>query len=194
MLAGNHDHGLAAGWIDARLQTEPAGFLGLEERYAPTGAAGRATRRGRAARAPAVRLPRHLAARRRLRAARPLRRPARHRARPSSGSPRARWPSGSRRCRSERATPDDYEAVLSPLYAWLHALTQRADHSLVSKGGGASSSAYSALTRRTPRALALKTGYRGAVAGLNVARPRPAAGEPLTDGAAPRLPAAASAR
>src|SRR5215217_9403634 len=35
MLAGNHDHGLAAGWIDARLQSEPAGFLGLEERFRP---------------------------------------------------------------------------------------------------------------------------------------------------------------
>src|SRR4051795_9775634 len=32
VLAGNHDHGLAAGWIDARLQTEAVGFLGLEER------------------------------------------------------------------------------------------------------------------------------------------------------------------
>ena len=33
MLSGNHDHGLAAGWIDARLQSEPAGFLGLEQRF-----------------------------------------------------------------------------------------------------------------------------------------------------------------
>ena len=32
----------------------------------------------------------------------------------------------------ERPTADDYEAVLSPLYAWLHALTQRADHTPVS--------------------------------------------------------------
>ncbi len=60
-----------------------------------------------------------------------------------------------------RATPDDYEAVLSPLYAWLHALTQRADHSIVAKGGGASSRSYRALTsERSPRALVLKTGYR----------------------------------
>ena len=29
LLAGNHDHGLVAGWIDARLQSEPSGFLGL---------------------------------------------------------------------------------------------------------------------------------------------------------------------
>src|SRR3954463_11529338 len=35
VLSGNHDHGLAAGWIDARLQSEPAGFLGLEQRFAP---------------------------------------------------------------------------------------------------------------------------------------------------------------
>ena len=34
VLSGNHDHGLAAGWIDARLQSEPAGFLGLEQRFA----------------------------------------------------------------------------------------------------------------------------------------------------------------
>ena len=35
VLAGNHDHGIAAGWIDARLQSEPSGFLGLEQRFAP---------------------------------------------------------------------------------------------------------------------------------------------------------------
>ncbi len=45
----------------------------------------------------------------------------------------------------EGATPDDYEAVLSPLYAWMHALTQRADHALVSAGAGASSRAWVAL-------------------------------------------------
>src|SRR5262245_56975144 len=33
LLAGNHDHGIAAGWIDARLQSEPAGFLGLEQQF-----------------------------------------------------------------------------------------------------------------------------------------------------------------
>ena len=188
MLAGNHDHGIAAGWIDSRLQTEPAGFLGLEERYTPTGAL--AEQLAEAAR-PA-----------RLQFAYPglwLREDVYalhghyadlHATVPTferiAAGAMAKWVAAMPR---ERATPDDYEAVLSPLYAWLHALTQRADHTLVSKGGGASSSAYSALTRRTPRALALKTGYRGAVAGLNVARPRPAAGEPVTDGPAPRLPA-----
>ena len=31
MVAGNHDHGLVAGWIDGRLETEPSGFLALEQ-------------------------------------------------------------------------------------------------------------------------------------------------------------------
>ena len=42
MLAGNHDHGLVAGWIDARLQTEPAGFLGLEQHFEAHGPLARA--------------------------------------------------------------------------------------------------------------------------------------------------------
>ena len=55
VLAGNHDHGLVAGWIDARLQSEPSGFLGLSEPVEPAarrparGAAGRAGRAGPAA-------------------------------------------------------------------------------------------------------------------------------------------------
>ena len=35
--------------------------------------------------------------------------------------------------------------MLSPLYAWMHALTQRADNALVSAGAGASSRAWEAL-------------------------------------------------
>ena len=67
------------------------------------------------------------------------------------------------------ATPDDYEAVLSPLFAWLHALTQRADHTVVSAGSGASASTYAKLTasdrhKRPLQALALGLGYRAAVA------------------------------
>jgi metallophosphoesterase superfamily enzyme len=27
LVGGNHDHGLVVGWIDARLETEPSGFL-----------------------------------------------------------------------------------------------------------------------------------------------------------------------
>ena len=35
MTAGTHDHGLVAGWIDARLQSERSGFLGLSEPVDP---------------------------------------------------------------------------------------------------------------------------------------------------------------
>src|SRR3954447_14553161 len=38
VLSGNHDDGIAAGWLDARLQSEPSGFLGLEQRFAPADA------------------------------------------------------------------------------------------------------------------------------------------------------------
>src|SRR3954453_17418318 len=35
IIAGNHDHGLVAGWIDGRLETEPSGFLRLEQHLEP---------------------------------------------------------------------------------------------------------------------------------------------------------------
>jgi hypothetical protein len=35
LVGGNHGHGLVAGWLDGRLLAEPAGFLGLEQRFAP---------------------------------------------------------------------------------------------------------------------------------------------------------------
>jgi hypothetical protein len=168
ITAGNHDHGLAAGWIDARLQSEPAGFLGFEQYFEPHGPLARAL--AEAAR-PA-----------RLRFAYPglwLREDVYafhgHYADAHATVPTferilvgamAKWIAPL----PDSATPDDYEAVLSPLYAWLHALTQRADNSIVSKGGGASSRSYRALTaERSPRALALKTGYRAAVRSLNLA-------------------------
>ena len=56
LLAGNHDHGIAAGWIDARLQTEPSGFLGLEQRFAPADAGPLARRLAEAARPAPVEL------------------------------------------------------------------------------------------------------------------------------------------
>ena len=43
------------------------------------------------------------------------------------------------------ARPDDYEAALAPLYAFLHQLTQRSDHAAVSAGAGASARAWVAL-------------------------------------------------
>jgi hypothetical protein len=74
----------------------------------------------------------------------------------------------------ERPRPDDYEAALAPLYAWMHALAQRSDHGLVSAGAGASARTWSALTssdrhRRPLRMLALGAGYAAAVAAINAA-------------------------
>jgi Calcineurin-like phosphoesterase len=173
VLAGNHDHGIAAGWIDARLQSEPAGFLGLEQRFEPAEAGPLARRLAEAA-GPA-----------RMRLAYPgvwLRDDVYalhghyadvHATVPTferlAAAAMARFVA---RLPAHGATPDDYEAVLSPLYAWLHALTQRSDHTAISAGAGASARTYSALTsrerhRRFGRALLLGTSYRAAVAALN---------------------------
>ena len=108
----------------------------------------------------------------------------------SSGSPPARWRAGSPGCPQDGATPDDYEAVLSPLYAWLHALTQRADHTLVEQGRRR----LLALLRRAhptraSRALAAPARLPRRGRHAQRARARPAAVEPLTDRAAARLPA-----
>ena len=72
------------------------------------------------------------------------------------------------------ATPDDYEAVLAPLYAWMSALTQRSERAVLSAGAGASSRAWVALAgdgrrRRPLRAAALGAAYVAAVAALNAA-------------------------
>ncbi|HWK29415.1 MAG TPA: metallophosphoesterase [Solirubrobacter sp.] len=169
LLAGNHDHGLAAGWIDARLQSEPSGFLGLEQRFEPRDA-GPLAQRLAAAAAPA-----------RLQLAYPgvwLREDVYafhgHYADVHATVPTFERLAAGTMARyvaklpARHATADDYEAVLSPLYAWLHALTQRADHSVVSVGGSASASTYGRLTGpRTPRSLALQAGYRATVFALN---------------------------
>src|SRR3954447_17084665 len=172
MLAGNHDHGIAAGYIDARLQSEPAGFLGLEERFAPKDAGPLARRLAEAA-APA-----------RLQFAYPgiwLRDDVYaiyghysdvHATVPTferlAAGTMARYVA---KLPDHGATADDYEAVLSPLYAWLHALTQRADNTFVAAGGSTSAGAYAQLTakdrHKRPRTVALALAYRGAVFALN---------------------------
>ena len=173
VLPGNHDHGIGAGWIDARLQSEPAGFLGFEQFFAPAeagplarhladvaGAGGAVSMQiaypGLWLRDDVYAFHGHYAD---LHATVPTFE------RLIAGAMEhwvAQLPADG------HATPDDYEAVLAPLYAWLHALTQRADHTIVSKGGGASSRSYRMLSsQRSPRALVMRTGYRAAVAGLN---------------------------
>jgi hypothetical protein len=182
VVPGNHDHGMLAGWIDGRLLTEPTGFLGLEERVAPAAAGPLAVRLAAAAQEEAgsdlrveIAYPglwlrddvyalhghysdvhttvptfERLAAGLMARIAVPL---------PQRG-----------------ATPDDYEAVMAPLYAWAHVLTQRSDRTVVSAGGGISARAWVALGgsgRRSAahraRAAMLGLGYAAAVATLNAA-------------------------
>jgi hypothetical protein len=173
MLAGNHDHGLVAGWIDGRLVTEPAGFLALEQRLEPAHA-------GPLAAALAER-----AAPARVTVAYPgvwlrddvyaihghysdLHSTIPTLERVAAGA-MARF---AVRLPEEGATPDDYEAALAPIYAWMHALTQRHEHAVVSAGAGASARAWVALAgegRATHpiRALALGGALGAGVAALN---------------------------
>ena len=173
VLAGNHDHGLVAGWIDARLQSEPSGFLGLSEPVEPA-AAGPLAERLAALAQPA-----------RLTLAYPgawLRDDVfalhghyvdLHSTVPTferlAAGAMARWVV---RLPEAHARTDDYEAALAPLYAWLHQLTQRSDHAAVSAGAGASARAWVAMAGRSRarhpfRAAALGTAYVGAVAAIN---------------------------
>jgi hypothetical protein len=171
VVAGNHDHGLAAGWIDSRLASEPAGFLGLEQRFAPmsplTERLAEAARPARFElaypglwlRDDVYALHGHYAD---LHATVPTfeRIFAGFMTRYVVSLPR------------EGASPDDYEAALAPLYAWMHALTQRADHARISAGAGASARTWTALTsaerhRRPLRTIALGAGYVSAVTALN---------------------------
>ena len=173
LTAGNHDHGLVAGWIDGRLDTEPSGFLGLEQRIAPEEAGPLA-----------VALARHA-------------QPARtsiaypglwlrddvfaihghyadlHSTVPTferlAGGAMARWVV---RLPETGVTPDDYETALAPLYAWMSALIQRSDRAVLSAGSGASARVWVTLAggerrRRPLRTAALGLGFAGAVAALN---------------------------
>ena len=175
VLAGNHDHGLVAGWIDARLQSEPSGFLGLSEPIAPAAAGPLAARLAEDAR-PA-----------RLSLAYPgvwLREDVYaihgHYSDLHSTVPTfERLAAGAMaryvvRLPERGARPDDYEAALAPLYAFMHQLTQRSDHAAISAGAGASARAWVALAgegrRRHPvRAAALAAAFVGAVGLINAA-------------------------
>jgi len=175
MLGGNHDHALVSGWIDGRLRTEPAGFLGLEQHLEPS-----------AAGALAVRLA-ELLGPARLRLAYPgvwlrddvyafhghygdLHTPLPTFERLAVGA-MARW---AVRVPADGARPDDYEAALAPLYAWMNQLTQRSEQAVGTAAASASTRGWQLLTggRRRGRPLrtaALRGGYAAAVAGLNAA-------------------------
>jgi hypothetical protein len=173
LLGGNHDHGLVAGWIDGRLLTEPAGFLALEQRFEPADAGPLAAALAGHARPARTQLAYpgvwlrddvyaihgHYSD---LHATVPTFE------RLAAGA-MARWVV---KLPADGAAPDDYEAALAPLYAWIHALTQRGDHTLVSAGTGASARAWVAMGgrgrgKRPIRTAALNAGFRAVVAAIN---------------------------
>lgn len=173
MMAGNHDHGLVAPWIEARLQQSDPPVLSPAETVDPSQAGPLAAALAEAA-APAG-----------FELAYPglwLRDDVYaihghyldlHTTVPTFerliAGAMARWVVA---LPQEGATPDDYESALAPLYAWLHALAQRAQHGAALAGAGASSRAWVAMAgagraRRPLRAAALGVGYSAAVAALN---------------------------
>jgi hypothetical protein len=173
LVGGNHDHGLVAGWIDGRLQSEPPGFLGLEQVMEPDDAGPLAVRLAERAR-PA-----------RTRVAYPglwLRDDVYaihghysdiHTTVPTferlAAGAMARWVV---HLPEDDATADAYESVLAPMYAWMHALVQRSENGALTGGAGASARAWVALAgegrRAHPvRAAALGAGYAAAVTAVN---------------------------
>ncbi len=171
LVGGNHDHNLLAGWIEQHLQQDDP--MGLEHHIDPAAAGPLAERLAKAAKParlslayPGVRLRddvfalhghyldlhntvptiERLAAGAMARFVAPI---------PDRG-----------------AEPEDYEAVLAPLYAWMFALAQRSRAGVTRAGSRSSARAWVALAgdgrrERPVRAAALLTGLRGAVAALN---------------------------
>ena len=74
-----------------------------------------------------------------------------------------------------RATPDDYEAVLAPLYSWMFALAQRSRDGVVRAGSRSSARAWVSLTTeprgiaQRARATATKGAFTAAVAAVSAA-------------------------
>ena len=186
MLAGNHDHGLVAGWIDARLQSEPSGFLGLSEPVEPAeaGPLARAARRARRGRrgcgSPIPASGCATTSTRSTATTSTCTRPCRR----SSG-----WPPGAMarwvvRLPEEGARPDDYEAALAPIYAFLHQLTQRSDHAAISAGRGRVGARLGRAGGRGPRAASgprggARHGLRRGGGGAQRARARPGRSRPV---------------
>ncbi len=175
LVGGNHDHGLVAGWIDGRLETERSGFLGLEQRLEPREGGPLAEALAQAA-APArtslaypgvwlrddiLALHGHYA---------DLHTTVPTFERLATGA-MARWVID---LPEQHATPDDYEAVLAPMYAWMAALTQRSERAVLSAGAGASARAWVALAggerrKRPLRTVALGGAFAAGVRALNAA-------------------------
>ncbi len=175
VLAGNHEHGLIAGWINTSLEREPPGFLSPQHRIEPSEAGSLARDFAQVA------LPA------RLTLAYPgvwLRDDVyathghymdAHTTIPTlerlAVGTMARW---AARLPNEHASIDDYEAAVAPLYAWLHQIAQRSERSVSASSAGLSAGIWKAMAgegRKTNpwRAMALRTGYAAAVSGLKAA-------------------------
>ena len=72
---------------------------------------------------------------------------------------------------AQAATPDDYEALVAPIYAWIQASAQRSSAAKRSAGGGTAIAVWNALEgpgpRVTARRAAYRNGFRLAVAAAN---------------------------
>jgi hypothetical protein len=175
LVGGNHDHALLAGWTETHLMQDAPHTMALERRIDPAEAGPLAARLAEAAAAGGARVTfaypgiwlrddvyalhghyldvhsevptiERVAAGAMARYVAPL-------------------PPG-------RATPDDYEAVLTPLYAWMFTLAQRSRDGVVRAGSRSSARAWVALAgegrRRRPLRAALLGGALAAtVGGLN---------------------------
>ena len=72
----------------------------------------------------------------------------------------------------DRATPEDYEAALAPLYAWLHVVARHTTSSFGAERQRGSQNAWTVLTAKGPRPLRhrlMAAGFPWAVRALNLA-------------------------
>jgi hypothetical protein len=173
LLAGNHDHALVGGFIEGRIGQEAP--LGLAHDI-DAGDAGPLARDLAAAAGPA-----------RLRLSYPgiwLREDVYalhghyldlHSTVPTierlAAGAMARWIAPEP---GDPATPDEYEAVLAPLYAWMHALAQRSRDGVLRAGARSSTRAWTTLAgsgrrERPLRAAAMMACYKAAVGAINAA-------------------------
>jgi len=171
ILAGNHDHALVAGWLDWRGRRDVPQPLELEQRVAPQHASWIAKRLAGWLAPAAVEIAypgvwlrddvyamhgHYLDVHCTIPTAEVL--AARAMGRMVGALPAA-------------ATPDDYEALLAPVYAWIHASAQRAAPTRRSAGGGTAIGVWNELEGpgrgRTPRRAAMRNGFRVAVAAAN---------------------------
>ena len=174
IVSGNHDHAVAAGWLDWRGRRDEPEPLGLDERVPPQHASWIAKRLAGWLSPASVQLAypglwlrddvyathgHYLDV---------------HCAIPTLEVLSARAIARLVGAVPEReATPDDYEAVLAPLYAFIQASAQRSANGRRAAGGGTAVSVWHALEGpgrpRAPRRVAARTGFRGAVAAVQPA-------------------------